>query len=487
GRANENAEYTTHVEQRRNVSDQNSGRQGNNSSSRWHGESSSSVPSNVNTCFNEENYEYKFDFGDSLLVVKQGHISQEKVDAIIINVDNTHSIEPVQMICDLAGPRYKQACASLNPNDELYIMRGGELHARYIIHLPLPYCTPPHNDNQHYLDILHENLLPIFKYSTKYRINRIAISPDGYTRHKYRPEQVLEQLYKAYSNSGAYIRDIVMVIDDTSKLPMWLDLCKRLSTEWSRKRAQGMDKRQQIDERSPASVNERPFMAPHRSNRHVEADNFNRDDQQKQNKYNSQQILSLSSDNRSTMSCTSSSDTGRPPMDIIKYSLSKSTVLTIKQGDITLERIDVIVNAANEFLTDEACRKSQIIDKRGWRLLPGKALALPSGNLPSSCVIATVGPIFDESDEAESRNTLFSCYKECLLLATKNNYRSIAFPAVSCGVFGYPVPKAAQVAIEAVQKFSSKLNEVVFVLWEESTFCDWVQQAEKKDLEKLTE
>ncbi|CAF1122777.1 unnamed protein product [Didymodactylos carnosus] len=193
------------------------------------------------------------------------------------------------------------------------------------------------------------------------------------------------------------------------------------------------------------------------------------------------------------------------PTNLIKYALSERTVLTVKRGDISMEPTDVIVNAANEHLRDgigvtgaiykragpvyaDACSRCPKINSKGWCLQSGQAIVLPSGDLPSHCVIATVGPIFDEKDETESKKTLFSCYRECLLLAAKKNHRSIAFPALSCGVYGYPIQKAARIAIEAVQKFSSDLNEIVFVLWDDLVFCAWIQEIESnKHLKRLTD
>ncbi|CAF1020020.1 unnamed protein product [Didymodactylos carnosus] len=497
-RTNENTRFNDHVAHGYKIFDgKNRGHENNNPSHNL-GESWSFVASNVNNIQNEQNPIYQYEFGDAMLVIKQGNILMEKADAIIVDVDNSNPTQPVQMVYEQAGTTYKQACAALNPTDELYIMPGGDLHARYIIHMSLPCCTPAQSSSQNYLGILRDSFAPVFKNASKFRINRIALLPDGRIKHNYRPESLLEQLYKVYSNCNTYIRDIVMVIDDTSRFSAWNDTCKRFSAQCSIRRAK----------ESLAHVNERPSIGdpvPGRPVRHsADDENFNKDNQYKrtmssmpQETVNNRHIMSHTGDS------SHSSNTRMLPTDIIKYALSSCTVLIVKRGDISMEHTDVIVNAANEYLNDgigvtgaiykgagsvyaDACKKCPTINGKGWRLEPGQAIALPSGDLLSHCVIATVGPVFDEKDEASSRKKLFSCYKECLSLAAQKNYRSIAFPALSCGVYGYPIQKAAHIAIEAVQKFSSNLREIVFVLWDEHVFSAWIQAIESnKCLKRL--
>ncbi|CAF1114247.1 unnamed protein product, partial [Didymodactylos carnosus] len=449
--------------------DNNRNQRDNNSTLQNYDHATFLTPNSNNLQYTEGMQEYQFEFGDSILIVKQGHIFEEKADAIVVDVNDSQPTEPVEAICKLAGDVYIQACNNSNPTDELLLMPAGNLHARYIIHLPLPCCAPSKTANQHYLGNLHDNLSIIFKSALKYRINRLSLVPVGCTRHHFMPENVIEHLHTAYLNHGTYVRDIVLVIDQSSNFQMWVDLCKKCTAEYSRQREQKKsDEQKQTDEHHWTKTG---------ANGGIKESSANIE-----NQHNSIIAHDLSK---------------YDDISYNRYLLSNDTVLIIKRGDISKESTDVIVNAANEFLEDGAgvtgaiykragpiyamaCKNRPIINRVGGRLERGKAIALPGGSLLAHCVIATVGPVFDRSSEILSREILFSCYKECLLLAKVKNYSSIAFPALSCGVYGYPVDKAAEVALEAVEKYPMDLKEIVFVLWEESTLLAWVKEAEKK-------
>ena len=156
------------------------------------------------------------------------------------------------------------------------------------------------------------------------------------------------------------------------------------------------------------------------------------------------------------------------------------TRLKIIRGDITLQATDAIVNAANSSLmggggVDGAihraggpailaeCRK--IVERQG-RLPAGQAVITTAGNMKTRHVIHTVGPIWRGGDDNEAE-TLASAYRESLKLAEANKLTSIAFPSISTGAYGYPVEKAAPVALRAAADFAAKassIKEVVFVL-----------------------
>ncbi|MBL3216219.1 macro domain-containing protein [Klebsiella pneumoniae] len=128
-------------------------------------------------------------------------------------------------------------------------------------------------------------------------------------------------------------------------------------------------------------------------------------------------------------------------------------------GDITTLDVDVIVNAANPSLlggggVDGAIHRAagpallaackQVLQQQG-ECPPGHAVITIAGNLPASAVIHTVGPVWHGGDRMEAQ-TLADAYKNSLQLASANNYRSIAFPAISTGVYGYPKEEAAVLA-----------------------------------------
>lgn len=163
------------------------------------------------------------------------------------------------------------------------------------------------------------------------------------------------------------------------------------------------------------------------------------------------------------------------------------TKLLVKQGDITQEEVDVIVNAANSGLAGgggvdgaihraggpairEACQ--QIRAQRGHPPCPaGQAVITTAGNLKARHVVHTVGPIYNSGREGEAE-ILGACYRNSLALAVENGARTVAFPSISTGAYGYPIALAAKVAVEAVRAFvrenPGKLDEVRFIVFSSS-------------------
>lgn len=153
--------------------------------------------------------------------------------------------------------------------------------------------------------------------------------------------------------------------------------------------------------------------------------------------------------------------------------------ITLVEGDITRERVDAIVNAANSTLMGgggvdgaihraggpailDACR--EIRRTRYPDGLPtGEAVATPAGRLPARWVIHTVGPVYAE--ERDPAGLLRRCHVSALRVADEIGARTVAFPAISTGVYGYPVGEAARVAIGAVRGAATQVEEVRFVLF----------------------
>jgi O-acetyl-ADP-ribose deacetylase len=146
-------------------------------------------------------------------------------------------------------------------------------------------------------------------------------------------------------------------------------------------------------------------------------------------------------------------------------------------GDITTQRVDAIVNAANSSLlggggVDGAIHRAggpQILEE--CRLLggceTGDAKATSAGELPARWVIHTVGPVWRGGGEGEAE-LLASCHRRSLEVARDLGARTIAFPAVSCGIYGYPPELAAPVAVAEAR--SADLELVRFVLFDERTY-----------------
>lgn len=148
------------------------------------------------------------------------------------------------------------------------------------------------------------------------------------------------------------------------------------------------------------------------------------------------------------------------------FSLGSRVALTIKKADITREHVDAIVNASNQEMRggggvngaihraagpelDEHCvRMPQV--RPGVRCPTGEAVRVPGFRLPARYLINTVGPVY--SNDEQSAPLLRAAYRNSIKAAAEANCKSIAFPALSCGVFGYPLDKAASVAMEALRE-----------------------------------
>jgi O-acetyl-ADP-ribose deacetylase (regulator of RNase III) len=168
--------------------------------------------------------------------------------------------------------------------------------------------------------------------------------------------------------------------------------------------------------------------------------------------------------------------------------------LTVREGDITRLTADAIVNAANSRLAggggvdgaihraaginrlQAACR--EIIREIG-SLPPGEAVVTPGFDLRASRIIHTVGPIWRGGNHDEP-GLLRNAYRNSLRLAHEHDLRTVAFPAISCGVYGYPVEDAARIALSALrQGLETELaNEAVMVLHGETAFRIWSRIAE---------
>ncbi|MEU4227528.1 O-acetyl-ADP-ribose deacetylase [Nonomuraea sp. NPDC026600] len=159
--------------------------------------------------------------------------------------------------------------------------------------------------------------------------------------------------------------------------------------------------------------------------------------------------------------------------------------VTLVQGDITAQTVDAIVNAANSSLMGGGGVDGAIHRRGGPEILAecralrashygkglsaGQAVATTAGRLDATWVIHTVGPVYSRTDDRS--DVLASCYRESLRVADSLGARSVAFPAISTGLYGWPLDDGARIALRTVREFSTAVDEVRFVLFDAVAFA----------------
>jgi len=163
--------------------------------------------------------------------------------------------------------------------------------------------------------------------------------------------------------------------------------------------------------------------------------------------------------------------------------------ITLVLGDITTQRVDAIVNAANSSLlggggVDGAihrrggpeilaeCRRLRDGELSGG-LPAGQAVATTAGSLPARWVIHTVGPVYSRSEDRSQ--VLASCYAQSLRVADELGARTVAFPAVSAGVYGWPAGDAGRIAVTTVRGTPARVAEARFVLFSPDVYAAFEQ------------
>ena len=158
--------------------------------------------------------------------------------------------------------------------------------------------------------------------------------------------------------------------------------------------------------------------------------------------------------------------------------------IELVRGDITRQAVDAVVNAANSSLLGGGGVDGAIHRAGGPRILEeckalrserfkdglptGEAVATTAGNLPAKWVIHTVGPVYVKYQDRAG--LLASCHTASLRVADELEATSVAFPAISTGVYGYPLKEAAPVAVQAVRSADTNVAHVLFVLFEERSY-----------------
>ena len=170
--------------------------------------------------------------------------------------------------------------------------------------------------------------------------------------------------------------------------------------------------------------------------------------------------------------------------------------LEVIKGDITQLEVDAIVNAANSSLmggggVDGAIHRAGgpaileecklIVARRGGGCPTGEAVITTAGEMPAQFVIHTVGPVWYGGGNRE-QELLTNCYRNSLQLAVENHCKTVAFPNISTGVYGYPKAEAAQIAVATVQAFirqTDLIEKVIFVCFDEENYRLIEQELER--------
>jgi O-acetyl-ADP-ribose deacetylase (regulator of RNase III) len=160
-------------------------------------------------------------------------------------------------------------------------------------------------------------------------------------------------------------------------------------------------------------------------------------------------------------------------------------LLETAQGDITLERVDAIVNAANRALAggagvDGAIHRAAGADRlqAACRAIggcpPGHAVVTDGFDLPARFIIHTVGPVW-HGGEAGEPDVLAACYRNTLARADEVGARSVAFPAIATGVYGYPSGQAAEVAVTTARAADTEVTLIRFIAFDGATLARYVE------------
>lgn len=173
------------------------------------------------------------------------------------------------------------------------------------------------------------------------------------------------------------------------------------------------------------------------------------------------------------------------------------TNITLTLGDITEQAVDAVVNAANSSLLGGGGVDGAIHRKGGPRILeecrglragtagnglpPGRAVATTAGRLPARWVIHTVGPVYSASEDRS--DVLASCFRESLRAADGLGARTVAFPAVSTGVYRWPLDDAARIAVRTARDTPTDVEEIRFVLFGDEAYSAFARALDELNAE----
>lgn len=180
-------------------------------------------------------------------------------------------------------------------------------------------------------------------------------------------------------------------------------------------------------------------------------------------------------------------------MNQTRHTLANGRSIAVIQGDITRVEADAIVNAANPALLGgggvdgaiharggpEIMRELDLVRPQRGRLNPGEAAATTAGKLPARFVFHTAGPVYRDGAHGEPAH-LAACYRTCLDMAIERQLKTLSFPAISTGVFGYPKTQAAEIAIrEVVNRLAADpgtLETVYFVQFSSEDYTIYLER-----------
>ncbi|CAF1096150.1 unnamed protein product [Rotaria sordida] len=460
------------------------------------------------TSISDDRNEIHFQRGSCNIILKPGDLLDEKdVDILVIpapagglNPDNFLLFKTISSKADQYFKKeIDRVCSNLTQLEPQTISKNG---LRYIFVVP-PFVGNPKNASEY----LRKTYISCLKLAVENNFQKIAFPTIGCGNIGFKINDAARSVYMALenfcqSNDGKKMNEIRIVIYD-SKIyneftGTFMDVCRTKNIKFqhipiSTKISNPSEMSSTRDKRQ---ITQRQL---HGNDTTDYPDDFDDDADRHQQSGMTRQTSNLNPDSPEFQPKTNNKQR------VHRRFLLKNnrTELNIIQGDILTIKVDAIVNAANESMLGgggvdgvvhraagknlrRACEAHKQIYS-DVRLPTGHSRILLSYDLSTTTyyIINTAGPRYDDAPPDQCKKDLISCYKTSLALANLYDLETIAFTAISCGIFGYPIDEGAEVALETVDSKAGTMGKIWFVLKEDDIYDAWIKKAEELQFNSL--